>query len=83
MKKPGNSLICVLVITLLATLALVYFKNVNEGFMSGTEVQLLTSKPYYTWYDYFTNVRKYPYYGYPFYPYRRYGWLPRYFPVYY
>ena len=38
-------------------------------------VQLLTSKPYYTWYDYLTQARKYPYeYGYPSYRYPSYGY---------
>lgn len=38
-----------------------YQQQINEGFLSGTDVQLLTSKPYYTWYDYLTNIWKYPY----------------------
>ena len=64
--------------------------SVNEGFLSGTDVQLLTSRPYYTWYDYLTNLRKYPYfYRYPYYgygseyPYYNYGFYPFYKPTYY
>ena len=59
-----------------------YLNKTNEGFLSGTDVQLLTSKPYYTRYDYLTQARKYPYdyqsyrypsYGYPSYRYPSYG----------
>ena len=60
---------------------------VKEGFLSGTDVQLLTSKPYYTWYDYLTQARRYPYYNnYPYYgssfryPFYNYGYYrPRYY----
>ena len=54
-----------------------YLNKTNEGFLSGTDVQLLTSKPYYTRYDYLTQARKYPYdyqtYRYPSYRYPSYG----------
>jgi len=62
-------------------------QQVKEGFLSGTDVQLLTSRPYYTWYDYLTSLRRYPYYHrYPYYGYPRYynyGWYPYYIPRYY
>ena len=73
--------VCLLIV---AIVCYIQNKKINEGFLSGTDVQLLTSKPYYTWYDYLTNWRRYPSYRYPYiyyrYPrYRRYynyGWFP-------
>ena len=58
--------------------------NTNEDFISGAQVQLLTSKPYYTMYDYLSKDRyRYPYnYWYPRYWYPRY-WHPRYWYPYY
>ena len=49
-------------------------KTISESFMTGTDVQLLTSKPHYTMYDYISNRNNYrrPYvWGYPspIYPY--------------
>ena len=63
---------------------------ISEGFISGAEVQLLTSKPYYTQYDYLSQRNhgtslypRYPMYpSYPMYP--RYPRYPRYpsYPMY-
>ena len=72
-----------LILIILFILAIYYLQKKTEGFLSGTDIQLLTSKPYYTWYDYLTQERKYPYdYGYyPYrYPWNDYSWdeYPRY-----
>ena len=88
----GLTFLCILMIMVVAGCYLTNQKT-TEGFISGTEVQLLTSKPYYTWYDYITNLRRYPYYynygTYPYYgggyryPYYNYGFSPYYRPRYY
>ena len=82
--------ISVLFVLMILIITGCYIQNsmVKEGFISGTDVQLLTSKPYYTWYDYLTNWRRYPYfYRYPYYnyypQYYNYGWYPYYRPQYY
>ena len=82
--------IIVLIVLLFFVIALYYLYNTNvhEGFLSGTDVQLLTSKPYYTWYDYLRNWRRRPYvYRYPHYRYfpnyYNYGFNPFYKPIYY
>lgn len=62
-------IITILLILLIIILIMMYQQQINEGFLSGTDVQLLTSKPYYTWYDYLTNIRKYPYGMYYYQPY--------------
>lgn len=85
----GLIFLCILMLLVIAGC---YISNraIQENFLSGTDVQLLTSKPYYTWYDYLTQARKYPYYyrypyyGYSFrYPYYNYGYYPYYRPTYY
>ena len=58
---------CLLFLCIIAILIIIgcFVSNrntVSEGFISGAEVQLLTSKPYYTWYDYLSNSRRNPYY---------------------
>jgi hypothetical protein len=69
-----------LILTLIFILFFYSLQKTSEGFLSGTDIQLLTSKPYYTQYDYLTQARKYPYdykypsYGYPSYDYSRYGY---------
>ena len=82
--------LCILMLLVITGCYLSRQQNINEGFLSGTDVQLLTSKPYYTWYDYLTNLRRYPYYHrYPYYgysysyPYVNYGYYPYYRPTYY
>jgi hypothetical protein len=67
--------VCLILIILFILTIYCLQKKTTEGFLSGTDVQLLTSKPYYTWYDYLTQARKYPYeYGYPSYRYPSYGY---------
>ena len=65
--------LCILMILIVIGCYVSNLKLIKEGFLSGTDVQLLTSKPYYTWYDYLSNLRRYPYNrGYPYgrrYPY--------------
>ena len=78
--------LCILILLVIAGCYLSNQKALNtttEGFLSGTDVQLLTSKPYYTWYDYLTQASRYPYYNnYPYYgqfyrrPYGRYYGYP-------
>jgi len=72
---------CILIILVTVCLYLSQ-TSVKEGFLSGTDVQLLTSKPYYTWYDYLTNLKRDPYYGY-YTGYNYYDWYPYYKHVYY
>jgi len=64
--------------------------SISEGFISGVQVQLLTSKPYYTQYDYLSSYRRNPYYyGSTYYrnsyeyPYYNYGDYPYYSPRFY
>jgi hypothetical protein len=67
--------VCLILIILFILAIYCLQKKTTEGFLSGTDVQLLTSKPYYTRYDYLTQARKYPYdYGYPSYGYSQYGY---------
>ena len=43
-------------------------KTSKEHFSPGTQVQMLTSTPYYNWYDYFSRFRNYfypSYYSHP------------------
>ena len=62
------------VVLIVAVIAIMFAKQVGESFstkedfLSGTDVQLLTSKPYYTWYDYVSRIRRPYFYRYP-YPY--------------
>lgn len=42
-------------------------KKSKEHFSPGTQVQMLTSTPYYNWYDYLTHMRRYFYPTYPVY----------------
>jgi len=86
----GITFLCILMLLVIAGCYLTKQTAINEGFLSGTDVQLLTSKPYYTWYDYLTQARRYPYYyRYPYYgssyryPYYNYGYYPYYRPTYY
>lgn len=64
----------ILLFSLFLIMLIVYYsRQISEGYISGAEVQLLTSKPYYTWYDYITHSRKHPYfYRYPYYSKRYY-----------
>lgn len=58
-----------IVIILLVVFLYCNYCNI-ENFSPGTGIQLLTSKPYYTNYDYHTWMNKYPYdysYNYPSY----------------
>ena len=77
-----------LILTLLFILFFYSLQKTSEGFLSGTDIQLLTSKPYYTKYDYLTQARKYPYdykypsYGYPSYGYPSYGYQSYGYPSY-
>lgn len=88
LKKFKNPLIISILILILIG-GLYYFQQTSEGFISGAEVQLLTSKPYYTWYDYISHSRRNPYfYNYPYYGkrpyYNRYPYRsPYYSPQYY
>lgn len=71
----------ILLILLILTIGYVLYNNnlIKEGFISGTQIQLLSSKPYYTWYDFWRNPwrnslryplsYRYPYYSYPRYYY--------------
>jgi len=86
----GITFLCILMLLVIAGCYLSKQKAIREGFLSGTDVQLLTSKPYYTWYDYLTQARRYPYYyRYPYYGYSyryplyNYGYYPYYRPTYY
>ena len=77
-----------LILTLIFILFFYSLQQTSEGFLSGTDIQLLTSKPYYTQYDYLTQARKYPYdykypsYGYPSYGYPSYGYQSYGYPQY-
>jgi hypothetical protein len=77
-----------LILTLIFILFFYSLQKTSEGFLSGTDIQLLTSKPYYTQYDYLTQARKYPYdykypsYGYSQYDYPAYGYLQYNYPAY-
>ena len=75
----------VLLILIVLLIGYILYHNslVKEGFISGTQVQLLTSKPYYTWYDYISRGDWFPWrypiqyryplpYRYPNYTYPRY-----------
>jgi hypothetical protein len=55
---------------LLAVILLAYVTYNPEKFSPGTAIQLLTSKPYYTSYDYNYGSLRPPYYSfrYPYYP---------------
>jgi hypothetical protein len=72
------------VLLILFLIILLMKNNRIENFSAGTGIQLLTSKPYYTWYDYYTQLMKYPYYR-PYYnrPYRPYYYGPYYRPYYF
>lgn len=76
----------IFIIILLIVLFLCIEDN-KEHFSDGTAVQLLTSKPYYTWYDYLTKFNPYRYdynyhYRYPFYKYPIYRYSFYKYPVY-
>ena len=54
---------------------ILYNCKTTENFSSGTQVQMLTSTPYYNWYDYMTHAKRYfssylPYQR-PYLPYQR------------
>ena len=51
-----------LLILILISISYILYKNsvITEGFISGTQIQLLTSKPYYTWYDFLRNPWRNP-----------------------
>ena len=75
-----NRLLCFLLVILL--IGFLFENKSKEHFSPGTDIQLLTSKPYYTWYDYITQMRKYPYeygYGNDY----GYGYNPFYYPNYF
>ena len=82
------SFLCIITILIIIGCILMNRNTISEGFMSGAEVQLLTSKPYYTWYDYISNRKRNPYYygslyNYPYNNYRYnpyYNYYPYYFP---
>ena len=48
---------------ILGTLLFILYncKESKEHFSPGTQVQMLTSTPYYNWYDYFSRFRSYFY----------------------
>lgn len=84
------SFLCIVAILIIIGCFVSNRNTVSEGFISGAEVQLLTSKPYYTWYDYLSHSRRNPYYyGYSYYgssyeyPYYNYGYYPYYSPRFY
>ena len=67
---------------------ILYNCKTTENFSSGTQVQMLTSTPYYNWYDYMTHAKRYfssylpyqrpyylntPYYNTPYYNMSRYN----------
>ncbi len=82
------SFLCIIAILIIVGYFVSNKNTVSEGFISGAEVQLLTSKPYYTWYDYLNHSRRNPYYyrslyKYPSYnPYYNYRYNYRYNPYY-
>lgn len=51
---------CVIVVILVLFLICYNHIGTKEDFLSGTDIQLLTSKPYTTLYDYASRIR-YPY----------------------
>lgn len=84
------SFLCIVAILIIIGCFVSNRNTISEGFISGAEVQLLTSKPYYTWYDYLSHSRRNPYYyGSSYYgssyeyPYYNYGYYPYYSPRFY
>ena len=76
MMKISNTCIIVLSIVLLFC---VFTNCMREDFGSGAgaQIQLMTSRPYYGWYDYMTNWRNYNSRRYPMrYTVGRGGWRP-------
>ncbi len=60
-----------------------FFETNVEQFSPGTDIQLLTSKPYYTELDYLTQMNKYQYDYYPQNYYNQFPYyLSRYLPEY-
>ena len=67
-------------------------RDTTEGFLSGVDVQLMSSKPYYTVNDHIRNYRfpyeyrnyrlDYPLYNYPLYNYPIYDYLLYDYPLY-
>ena len=51
-------------------LIIIYFLQIKENFSPGADIQLLTSKPYYTFYDYIRRFYQFPYFSYRYPNYR-------------
>lgn len=84
-------LFALLLILLFSVILFYQRKTISESFITGTDVQLLTSKPYYTMYDYLSNrkyqrpyILRYPYIN-PFYNIYKntYPYVPFYRPYYF
>ena len=76
-------MIQIIFIIILIIVLFLCIEDNKEHFSDGTAVQLLTSKPYYTWYDYLTKFNPYRYnYKYPVYRYPIYRYPYYRFPIY-
>ena len=62
-------MIKILIATITAITA-IYFLQIKENFSPGADIQLLTSKPDYTFYDYIRRFYQFPYFSYPYPNYR-------------